>query len=202
MTNLELCGNHPFMIVSKITLSESKRRLPFQPNEGFTAIRLEHWHNSRSSLSDCLESFTGAPAATLEELKISSHHHLQKYPQYLVSISHTRGAAAAVLLQESDGYLGVGIDIEEKDRVIKPHAMEKFAVEEDHFQSPLKLWCAKEAAFKASSYYWKQEKTFVLKDIILKGTTFKIDGLGEGKITFEEKEGYLVSVAILTKLSL
>ena len=96
--------------------------------------------------------------------------------------------------------MGVGIDCEHKDRPFKKELLTKFSCDEDSYESILSLWCAKEAAFKASSYFWKQQKTFVLKDIVINDQKFSIPDLLEGTIAFDYAGDFLITRAIVTKL--
>lgn len=200
MTKSVKCGNQTFMIVTKITFSENlNRTLPFPMPEEFTAIRKEHWHNSRLALSDCLQEL-GHKVECSEDLIVVDHHHLKGHPDTLVSLTHTRGAAGACAIKATKDVLGVGIDLEPIEREIKGEWKSKFLLPTDSGESDLHLWCAKEAAFKASSYFWNQEKTFVLKDIQLKGNKFEIPHLLEGKFKISREGNYLCTVAWVTKI--
>lgn len=183
------------MIVTKITLSDDKTSLPFLPPEEFTAIRREHWINSRKALAACLKDLRGTDLNHSSEFSIQNHHHLKAFPEILVSISHTRGAGAACTVQKSSKYLGVGIDIEFVDRVIKVGAKEKFLNPTDQGETDLHLWTGKEACFKAASFFWNREKTFILKDIQLSGENFEIDSLLRGKCEFNIEGDYLCAIA-------
>ncbi|MCR9204509.1 MAG: hypothetical protein NXH75_08030, partial [Halobacteriovoraceae bacterium] len=126
MTNSFKCGNRTSMIMTKITYSDDESNLPFLPPKEFTPIRREHWINSRKALTACLKDLRGIEISDSSQLLIQDHHHLKAFPEILVSISHTRGAGAACAVQKSPHYLGIGIDIEHVDRVIKVAAKEKF----------------------------------------------------------------------------
>ncbi len=107
----------------------------------------------------------------LEKLKILNHHNLLNFSDTLVSISHTKKVAAA-LIADIKKYQSVGIDIEFLSRKMNPKIQKFFRHNEDQEENSLKLWSKKEAAFKALHPLWKEEKTFVLKDIWVKGNDF------------------------------
>ncbi len=184
-------------------------------SEHFSAIRKSHWQNSRLALTRCLiemKYLDSDKEVTSEDIEISEHHHLKKYPDLLVSLSHTREVAAAILAQKSKDLLGVGIDIEKSDRLVKPELLDKFQNDRDEGLDPLELWCAKEAAFKASSYFWKKEKTFVLKDIGVTSTSvtagdnvftsidFEVADTCSGTIEFSLEENFLITTAFVKTL--
>lgn len=170
-------------------------------------IRKTHYANSRMALLMCLQEVEPDSELSSSDLEITGHHFLSKRPHYLCSLAHTRDMACACLIHVGDKALGVGIDCERSDRVLKPEVLSKFSCQEDHGQSPLHLWCAKEAAFKASSYHWSKShrthKTFVLKDIQVRANTFEISDLLKGRIEFHQdphQQGFLIALAIVTDL--
>jgi phosphopantetheinyl transferase (holo-ACP synthase) len=174
---------------------------------GLTAIRQTHWRNSRAALLHCIKQVSTnlnrqMPHENL--LAINDFHSLKEDPSVLVSIAHTRGAACASALKRSSDCLGIGVDIENSDRVVRSEIHDKFINQKDIINGDfLKAWTAKEASFKACSYFWKLEKTFVLKDIRvnLEKNTFEVPQLGSGKLFFETREGFLLAVAILRNLT-
>jgi phosphopantetheinyl transferase (holo-ACP synthase) len=182
-----------------------KFALPYPEEEARSAIRKSHYQNSRMALSMALGEVLKYQNAwrkniTRDDLNIVDHHSLKNHPNLLVSLAHTRGMAAAACAPQGPKLFGVGIDCEALSRNVKESYQSKFKREDDQFQSPLHLWCAKEAAFKASSYYWKKEKTFVLKDISVVHDKFKVEGLGGGSLSFYEEKGYLICVAALHEI--
>lgn len=201
--------------VKKLILDAMDISFHLEADPTFTAIRKQHWQNSRLALAHCfLEEAvkTSMETITHEDLLIEKHHHLLHHPDLLVSLSHTRGAAAAILAPKSDELLSVGIDVERADRTIKEGVLEKYDHPDDHGLNPLELWCAKEAAFKAASFYWKKEKTFILKDIsvtstnitvgdnILSTTDFTVRDTCLGTIEFSMAEGFLITTALIHKV--
>lgn len=173
-----------------------------------TDIRRTHFKNSRLALLKSIEELqlkenhTSRPIKfnSSEDLEIEDHHHLKRDPKILVSLAHTRGLAAAASCFRSEKALGIGIDCESQDRIVKEALLDKFSTHDDQALDSLHLWCAKEAAFKASSYFWKEEKTFVLKDITVKRNSFTVDNLGHGEIHFKNERGHLICLAILQEV--
>ena len=178
---------------------------PRQTPKAFTKIRTHHWKNSRLALENCLQDFGLDQGAikSVQDLEILKHHCLKEWPEILVSLAHTRGAACAVSIGAAQNICGVGIDIEKLDRRVNPEIISKFITSSDNtLEDYLKTWCAKEAAFKASSYFWREQKTFVLKDISVDLSTgvFKVKGLLEGDFEFIEEGDFLICIALVTKV--
>lgn len=169
--------------------------------EAQTEVRKRHYANSRQALITCLKEFKESPPqfTKASELLICGHHHLATNKTLLVSLAHTRGLAVACVAKESKEILGVGIDCELLNRPFRPELLSKFSRVDDSFKDPLHLWCAKEAAFKASSYFWTREKTFVLKDISIQENNFFVEGLLEGKLSYEVSGNYLITLATVTQ---
>ncbi|MFY7992225.1 MAG: 4'-phosphopantetheinyl transferase family protein [Bacteriovoracaceae bacterium] len=100
---------------------------------------------SRLALKQALESVMGH-VVPLEKLTLTHHHQLRFYPDYFVSLSHTKEAAMAWVRTTR----GHGIDLERADRVLKDSILERIRHTDDNSAlSPIELWCLKEAAFKA-----------------------------------------------------
>jgi len=107
--------------------------------------------NSRLALKKLLE-LKGHQVLDLKtDLALLDFQNLPKYPEYLISLSHTKGAGASVLALKQD-YLSLGIDIEWSDRHFKAEAQKFLRHPEDSMNDNLlELWTMKEAAFKALS---------------------------------------------------
>jgi phosphopantetheinyl transferase (holo-ACP synthase) len=197
------------MIIWKTINDTQGKSFPFPhpQHESPSEIRRLHYANSRMALLECLRECLKEPTCLLNEnpkphdLEIKDHHYLTHSPELLVSLAHTRGLAAACVAPKDKTCLGVGIDCEHIDRPFRSELLNKFSTENDKYESELRLWCGKEAAFKASSYFWQQEKTFVLKDIIVRDKFFEIDGLLKGNLSYEFSGDYLVSIATVTHLN-
>ncbi|MDO5035410.1 MAG: 4'-phosphopantetheinyl transferase superfamily protein [Porphyromonas sp.] len=104
------------------------------------------------AVSELLKSITHAAPAL-------AHHpsgapYLPKYPEQTISISHSDHLVAIGLVAEREAHFG--IDIEEKeDQAARLLVRYSTAIERQLLKSfglsPLLLWCAKEAAYKAYS---------------------------------------------------
>ena len=189
-------------VYEKLITNSQGNDFPLSPSEEVTPIRLTHWKNSRMALAACLKEANPCKEDVLHsDLVIDHHHKLKAFPDFIVSLSHTRGAAAAMLTRQTKAMLGVGIDIEEQTRTIKEGVIEKYAHPQDSGLDPLHLWCAKEAAFKASSFFWNREKTFILKDIKVIDHSFWVDDLLSGEVIHHYEEGYLITKAFVLSLN-
>jgi len=128
--------------------------------------------NSRMALKKLLNN-KGLEVLDLKlDLALNNYRELPHYPQFYISLSHTKEIGAAVLVEKT--YVcGIGIDIEWEQRTIKPGA-EKFFIhlEDRHNLRPIELWTAKEAAFKALSPLGTYPGTLVLSKIIIQNNNF------------------------------
>lgn len=107
--------------------------------------------NSREALAKLLKQENHLISDLKADLELLNYQNLKKFPDYVLSLSHTRGAGAAVLAHRQD-VASLGIDIEWSDRVLKEEASRFYRHPEDsHYDNKLELWTMKEAAFKALS---------------------------------------------------
>lgn len=107
--------------------------------------------NSREALALLLTKFGHQIGDLREDLALNNFQNLPKFPEYLTSLTHTKGAGAALLAEKSE-YRSLGIDIEWSDRVMKKEADRFFRHPMDSvYPESLELWTMKEAAFKALS---------------------------------------------------
>lgn len=189
------------MFIWKVVDDKEGQNFAFPyPSEDYTPIRQTHYRNSRLALQRAVEELSATSLKKTEDLLIENHLHLKNNSDILVSLAHTRGIASAVSAKKSSELFGIGIDCESLHRDVKETIMDKFSHAQDKGLNPLKLWCAKEAAFKASSAFWKNDKTFILKDIVIKNDEFLIDQLGQGRIHFFEEREHLICIAELKQL--
>ncbi len=126
---------------------------------------------SRVALFNSLKNITSNP--NFDDLQISRHLHLTNFPDYKVSLSHTKDISCA-LLSNCPNYQSIGVDIEWESRLVKP-GIEKFYINENDTEklTKLEVWMAKEAIFKAISPLYKGDKVLVLKDIAIDEESFK-----------------------------
>lgn len=169
-----------------------------------TSSLLNSFDNSRLALKSLLEEKGEAVEDIKRDLELINFHHLRYFPDYLTSISHTKGAGAA-LLAPKEAYLGLGVDIEWVDRPIKSESQKYFTHPEDRHSYPLlETWCLKEAAFKALSPLGYDE-VLVLSKIILKEDSFWAQGKEhiKGKISFKIVESsrrqLIIAIACIEK---
>lgn len=107
--------------------------------------------NSRTSLQKLLLTQGFRVNDLKVDLELINFQNLPKFPDYLVSLSHTKGAGAAVIALKNE-YLSLGIDIEWNERIMKPGTEKFYRHPEDSlYENNLELWTMKEAAFKALS---------------------------------------------------
>ena len=106
-----------------------------------------------------------------EHMEIINHHYVVNVPGTLVSLSHTKDMAVAIIAKQGEIF-SIGVDIERVDRPLKAELVSKFKNEkDDQTLSDLELWVLKEACFKALSPVYKRlhlKRTLILKDIIIK----------------------------------
>ncbi|MAE58760.1 MAG: hypothetical protein CME69_07765 [Halobacteriovorax sp.] len=141
-------------------------------------------------------------------INVVNHLHLKSDPNILVSLSHTKDMTMAAIGSSKD-FKSIGVDIENSKRIVKP-GIEKFFInahdeilanQKDSYY--LKIWCAKEAIFKAVSPLYQKEdnKVLVLKDIILnKDKTFNCFHFkGHYDLVLKDinQKTYLIAIAAL-----
>jgi phosphopantetheinyl transferase (holo-ACP synthase) len=127
-------------------------------------------YNSRMALKLLMESSHGAIVPSIDDLTLINFINLKNYPEYMISLSHTKKVGAAIVGKISK-FRGVGVDIEWKNRPIKNGATKYFQNEFDETMEPLELWVMKEAAFKAL-HSLKLTETELLKKIVINKNTF------------------------------
>jgi phosphopantetheinyl transferase len=108
--------------------------------------------NSREALASLLKLESIDISDLKQDLELINYQNLKKFPDYILSLSHTKGAGAAVLSKRAE-IASLGIDIEWSDRHLKEEAARFYRHSEDsaHYTDKLELWTMKEAAFKALS---------------------------------------------------
>lgn len=101
---------------------------------------------SREALRECLKVMHLNPE--INQLRLSDYSTLTNYPQFTVSLSHTKDSGAA-LVGDRNTFRSLGIDIEQEERVVKDMIIERITHPDDLRLRNIELWCLKEAAFKA-----------------------------------------------------
>ncbi len=162
-------------MIYKISHSSQAQHL-CQPPDLASPHRQKQWQSSRYALCQSLKELRpNLVLSTPGDFEIHRHHCLKRDPEVLVGLSHTEDYGAAIVGLKSNQLQGLGIDIEKNNRSIKLGA-EKFFVRDDDDPTlkndPLKLWMAKEAAYKAFFPLYKEKKVLVLKDFWIRQQSF------------------------------
>jgi 4'-phosphopantetheinyl transferase EntD len=85
----------------------------------------------------------------MADLALTKPNVIDKYPQFVVSLSHSPQVGAAALAQ-IETYRSIGIDVELQTRTVKKNILDRISHPADLSSlSPIEKWCLKEAAFKA-----------------------------------------------------
>ncbi|MES2856844.1 MAG: 4'-phosphopantetheinyl transferase superfamily protein [Bdellovibrionota bacterium] len=133
-----------------------------------------------------------------DELIFNGFQELLLVPGYRFSISHT-DTCALVWLADSDECKGIGVDIEPSDRVLSEAVYKKLVHTQDASTlSPIQLWCAKEAAFKAVAT--EHQPDLVVAKIYLEENRFITEAsatapVSTGKWIQYVNDGYIHSFA-------
>ncbi len=173
-------------------------------HEVHISFDFDAYTNSRLALKKLIENEGFSVKDLKSDLILESYQQLPHYPEFITSISHTKGAGAAVLGLKNE-YLSLGIDIEWSNRLLKDEAQRFFRHQADsNYENNLELWTMKEAAFKALSPLG-HPGVLVLSKIIIQNGIFwseaKPNLKGEiqtSKIIFDKKE-MVMSIATITK---
>jgi 4'-phosphopantetheinyl transferase EntD len=165
----------PFGTLVRTTLQEHGSLIqnwPFPPElESAHTKRKTEWALGRLALQQAFskQRIDLEP----EELVFDGHQQLLLVPGFRFSISHTDDRAV-VWLADSDDCKGLGVDIEAVDRKLSDGVYKKLLHPDDTAQlSPLQLWSAKEACFKAVAT--EQQKDLVVAKIALQENRFHTD---------------------------
>jgi 4'-phosphopantetheinyl transferase EntD len=87
-------------------------------------------------------------SCSIPHLKMEQYSGLKSFPQFTISLSHTKEAGAAVVADRQT-FRSVGIDIEHEERLVKEAVIERVSHPGDLVLRNIEIWCLKEAAFKA-----------------------------------------------------
>lgn len=134
---------------------------------------------------------------SINQLRLLDYSTLEILPQYTISLSHTKGAGAA-LIAEKDVFKSVGLDIELDDRVVKNNVAERISHPNDQKIRKIELWCLKEAAFKALMNSGHFDKPVDFSSIVIEKMTWTHSPSGiQGEWEIENVRPYLVARAYL-----
>ncbi len=161
--------------------------------------------NSRMALKHLLEKEGHQIVDLSVDLTLLDFQNLPKFPEYLTSLSHTKGAGAAVLAHKKD-YQSLGIDIEWSNRILKEGTQKFFRHPKDSiYENDLELWTMKEAAFKSLSPLGFPGVLVLSKIIIQEGVFWtnerkELRGkVSTQKLTFDNRE-LSIAIAKIEKL--
>ena len=165
-----------FKELSTVFLDTYEGVIPDEVLEVYPAAKRARLHyTSRLALIKSLDINSSSQFTKYSDLKIHNHHYMEKDSKIKVSLSHTNNYAMACSTSHKD-IESIGVDLESSDRELKEGIKKFYIIDTDEIQDALHLWCIKEAAFKAISPLFKNEKQLVLKDItVLENGTFQLE---------------------------
>lgn len=190
-----------FEALSTVLLDTYEGEIPKVIQDVYLGSKRARLHyTSRLALLKTLENETDILFKEYSDLAIENHHFMKISPSVKVSISHTNDFAMACSTNDAQ-IESIGVDLESCDRQLKEGIKKFYIIDSDEISNPLHLWCIKEAAFKAVSPLYKNEKQLVLKDIcVLKNGTFYLEinpGLnGYWKLESEDKKVFTHAIIL------
>lgn len=150
---------------------------------------------SREALRQNLEAVGETPA--VEDLILKDYHSLEKWPQYTISLSHTKNAGAALIANRAN-FLSVGIDVELADRVVSEAVVNRMAHPKDLNLRKLYLWSIKEAAYKCLMNSQKGISAFEFRDFcITKDSWLHVPSNLQGTWELHSPTPFVVALAFL-----
>ncbi|MFP5385214.1 MAG: 4'-phosphopantetheinyl transferase family protein [Bacteriovoracia bacterium] len=151
---------------------------------------------SRRALQLCLEE-QGVHLRP-HELILLKYSTLKDFPEFTLSLAHTKGSGAA-LLADSSTYRSVGIDIESIHRPVKESVIKRVGhSDDDGSLRNIELWCLKEAAFKAIMNTGDFEKPVEFSSIRISTGLWSHSPSGvEGEWDLEIQNGIVIARAFL-----
>lgn len=150
---------------------------------------------SRDALKNALKEY--GLDITPGALKLKDYSGIEAFPQFTISLSHTKDCGAA-LVADRKTFRSVGVDIEHEARVVKDSIRERIAHEQDENLRNIEIWCLKEAAFKALMNTQQFEKPLEFSSIRLgKNKWFHSPSGLSGEWELEVIRPYVVAKAFL-----
>lgn len=135
--------------------------------------------------------------ANISDLTLEGYSTLPRFPQFTISLSHTKECGAA-LIADRQTFRSVGIDIEQEERVVKDSIAERVSNPHDTSLRNIELWCLKEAAFKALMNSGEFEKPVEFSSIeIGKGTWSHSPSGLKGEWELEMIKPFVIAKAFL-----
>lgn len=83
----------------------------------------------------------------ISDLELDQFDCLKGHGDFTLSLTHTNSWGAALLAPKKK-YVSVGIDLEPKERIVKPFVLERISHPQDMVMEPIQRWVLKEAVFK------------------------------------------------------
>lgn len=108
---------------------------------------------------------------SISQLKIQNFKQILAHSEVILSLSHSKDAGAAVIANKKI-YRAIGIDLERQTREVKDSIALRIANKNDLPLDKIKMWCVKEATFKALMNTGVFLKNIEFSDIEIKATTF------------------------------
>ncbi len=129
---------------------------------------------SRIALYRALKS-EKIPIKKMNDLKITEDFKLKELHSISFSLSHTKNIGAALLSKSND--ISIGLDIEWEGRKFNDETQRHFINSQDQLNNTnlLKVWCAKEASFKALWKFLNRRNALPRKSLVLKDISLEID---------------------------
>lgn len=163
--------------------------------EGINPNRVNGFLLAREALIKCFND--RGIKVSIKELELARYHQVIKFPQFTVSLSHTKECGAA-LIADRNAYRSVGIDIERETRQVKDSVSQRVSHPQDEQLRKIELWCLKEAVFKTLMNTELFEKNVEFSSIqIAKDHWFHSPSNLKGEWTCEIIDSFVVAKAFL-----
>jgi|SRR5690606_32599672 len=155
--------------------------------------RVEGFLLSREALREAFLTFGRELPPHL--LKLENYHQIKSFPEFTLSLSHSRDLGAAVLADRKE-YLSLGIDIENENREVKDSIWSRVSHPQDVSLRKIELWCLKEAAFKALMNTDSFPAPIEFSSIEIQHKMFSHSPSGiSGEWELHQEHGHIVAIA-------
>ena len=188
----DLFSRRPLIIKADNSMGFDKwLKLAREKLPGVHPGRHNEWALSRWALDQQLRSEAGLIAFGKE---FDGFHHLRGIPEWTFSLSHSKEWGGAWLVKTQDG-LGIGLDIEYKDRKISHEVFQRMNNPDDINIDLVTQWAVKEAAYK--SLPKEIQDSLWLNSIKVKRGTFEVRGHSvKGEWTTFPHDQLIVAAAV------
>lgn len=155
--------------------------------------RVQGFLLAREALKEALKAFGKDLSPSL--LGLENYHQLKSFPEFTLSLSHSKELGAAILADRKD-CLSVGIDIESELREVKDSIWTRVSHPHDVSLRKIELWCLKEAAFKALMNTDKFPLPIEFSSIEIQNQGFSHSPSGiSGEWELHQEHGHIIAVA-------